>query len=210
MLDERMRMMLEAASTLTAEDLEFIRSDGAVVVDTEKAVPRARARPKAPVVEAEAATPASTEIASGTKDVDTPMPVHGARANAASAAAVIGAVTGTSARGEYERQRTRESKTSTACVGEERVKHPWWPVGTELVGQIGTEFFTASVVENSSVKSGRGLVITSGPAQGTVCITPTRAAIEATEDYRQAHNLGRGGGVTNGWSFWQPRTGSTV
>jgi len=39
-----------------------------------------------------------------------------------------------------------------------------------------------------------------------VCLTPTRAAIEATEHYRQAHDLGRGGGVTNGWEFWKPRT----
>jgi hypothetical protein len=83
-------------------------------------------------------------------------------------------------------------------------------VGTEVVGQIGSEFFTAEVVENLSVKSGRSLKLTSGPAQGKVCITPTRAALEATEDYRQAHNLGRGGGVTNGWTFWQPRTGATV
>lgn len=50
------------------------------------------------------------------------------------------------------------------------------------------------------------LLITSGPASGKVCLTPTRAAIEATEAYRQTHNLGRGGGVTNGWEFWQPRT----
>ena len=34
-----------------------------------------------------------------------------------------------------------------------------------------------------------------------------RAAMEATEAYRQAHNLGRGGGVTNGWMFWSPRCG---
>jgi hypothetical protein len=115
-----------------------------------------------------------------------------------------------SSRGEYERHRTRESKVSTECVGSERAKHQWWPVGTEVVGQIGREFFTAEVVENASVKSGRSLRLTSGPAQGRICITPTRAALEATEDYRQANNFGRGGGVTNGWTFWQPRTGATV
>lgn len=113
-------------------------------------------------------------------------------------------------RGAYERQRTRDSKVSTTCLGTERAKHEWWPIGTEVVGQIGSEFFTAEVVENPSVKSGRSLKLTSGPAQGRICITPTRAAIEATEDYRQANNLGRGGGVTNGWTFWQPRTGATV
>ena len=43
--------------------------------------------------------------------------------------------------------------------------------------------FTAEVVENARVKSNRSLLITSGPAQGTVCITPTRAAMEATEAY---------------------------
>ena len=115
-----------------------------------------------------------------------------------------------SSRGAYERQRTRESKVSTTCLGTARARHEWWPVGTEVVGQIDSEFFTAEVVENPSVKSGRSLKLTSGPAQGRVCITPTRAALEVTEYYRQTHNLGRGGGVTNGWTFWQPRTGATV
>jgi len=186
MLDDRMRMMLEAANTLTAEDLEFIRSEGVVRVAEHQRAPRKRAQrdsplPAAPVAVAEP-RPA------------TPMEVPGA----------------TSSRGEYERKRTRESKVSTECLGEERVKHEWWPLGTEVVGQIGIEFFTAIVVENTSVKSSRSLKITSGPAQGRICITPTRAAMEATEAYRQAHNVGRGGGVTNGWLFWGPRTGATV
>jgi len=79
-------------------------------------------------------------------------------------------------------------------------------VSTELIGRIGSETFTATAVENPQVKSGRSLLITSGPASGKVCLTPTRAAIEATEAYRRTHNLGRGGGVTNGWDFWSPRT----
>ena len=108
-------------------------------------------------------------------------------------------------RGERERLRTRESKISTSCVGQRRTGHEWWPVGTELVGRMRDQVFTAEVVENPSVKSNRSLLITSGPAQSTICITPTRAAIEATEGYRQAHDLGRGGGVTNGWTFWQPK-----
>ena len=108
-------------------------------------------------------------------------------------------------RGERERTRTRESKISTICVGQQRQKHEWWPIGTELVGHIGAEEFTAQVVKNDQVKSGRSVLIASGAAQGKVCLTPTRAAIEATEAYRQAHNLGRGGGVTNGWTFWEPK-----
>ncbi|MFH0900501.1 MAG: hypothetical protein V2A73_07720 [Pseudomonadota bacterium] len=205
-----MRMMLEAASTLTAEDLEFIRSDGVVAVGTPKRIPGARARPKAPVSEAATLVAAPNETAPAKADVDAQMSVCGLQANAVRPSAGVGPSTAGSSRGDYERQRTRESKTSTICVGEERVKHPWWPVGTELVGQIGREFFTATVVENLSVKSGRSVVITSGPAQGKVCITPTRAAVEATEAHRQANNLGRSGGVTNGWVFWQPRTGTTV
>jgi len=185
MLDDRMGTMLEVANTLTTEDLEFIRSDGVVRVAEAKRPPRKRAQrdtpsPAAPVAVAET-VPAA--------------PAVPARA---------------SSRGKYERNRTRESKVSTECLGEERVKHDWWPLGTDVVGQIGTEFFTAVVVENTSVKSGRSLKITSGPAQGRICITPTRAAMEATEAYRQAHKVGRGGGVTNGWLFWQPRTGATV
>ena len=108
-------------------------------------------------------------------------------------------------RGERERLRTRASKISTSCVGQRRAGHEWWPVATELVGRMRDQVFTAEVVENPSVKSNRSLRITSGPAQGAICITPTRAAIEATEAYRQAHDLGRGGGVTNGWTFWQPK-----
>lgn len=108
-------------------------------------------------------------------------------------------------RGERERLRTRESKVSTACVGQPRESHTWWPLNTDLIGRIGAETFTARVVENPHVKSGRSLLITSGAANGRLCITPTRAAIEATEAYRQTQNLGRGGGVTNGWSFWTPK-----
>jgi hypothetical protein len=80
-----------------------------------------------------------------------------------------------------------------------------WPTDTELVAHIRREEFTAQLVENPRVKSSRSVLITSGPAHGKVCVTPTRAAIEATEDYRQANNLGRGGGVTNGWTFWARR-----
>ena len=186
MLDDRMRTMLEVANTLTAEDLEFIRSDGAVSVAETKGAPRKRAQEDPPA--------ATTAVA-----VVEAAPTASAQVPATA-----------SSRGEYERSRTRESKVSTACLGAERERHDWWPVGTEVVGQIGSEFFTAVVVKNSSVKSARSLKIASGPAQGKICITPTRAAMEATEAYRQAHNLGRGGGVTNGWVFWQPRTRATV
>lgn len=193
MLDDRMRLMLETADTLTVEDLEFIRSNGVVRVAESKRTPRKRTQKDSP--------PAAAPVV-----VAETVPAERAAAPSAIGSAPLAA----SSRGEYERKRTRESKVSTECLGEERVKHDWWPLGTEVVGQIGTEFFTAIVVENASVKSGRSLKIASGPAQGKVCITPTRAAMEATEAYRQAHNLGRGGGVTNGWSFWQPRTGATV
>jgi len=186
MLDDRTRTMLEVANTLTAEDLEFIRSDGVVRMAERQRAPRKRAQRDSP----------SPAVAVAVVE---PPPAAPAAASATA-----------SSRGEYERKRTRESKVSTECLGEERVKHEWWPLGTELIGQIGSEFFTAVVVENASVKSGRSLKLTSGPAQGKICITPTRAAMEATEAYRQAHNVGRGGGVTNGWQFWQPRTGTTV
>lgn len=107
--------------------------------------------------------------------------------------------------GERERLRTRESKVSTTCVGQPREAHEWWPVGTALEGRIGNEIFDASVVSNPRVKSGRSILIDSGPAHGRVCLTPTRAAIEATEEYRRMANLGRGGGVANGWGFWKPK-----
>lgn len=169
MLDKRTELMLQAASLLTAEDLDYLR--GVSPPTTRKVKPAVP--PPAPV--------------------QAPVPVPPRRPS------------DDLTRGERERQRTRESKTSTTCVGQVRAGHEWWPLGTELVGRMRDEIFTARVVENPRVKSNRSLLITSGPAQGTVCITPTRAAIEATEAYRQASGLGRGGGVTNGWTFWTPR-----
>ena len=123
---------------------------------------------------------------------DMPAPLRDADAFQAASPAGI-------PQGERERRRTRKSKIATQCVGSERAKHNWWPVGTELLGRIEAETFTAVVVENAQVKSGRSLRISSGTASGKVCRTPTRAALEATEHYRQANSLGRGGGVTNGW-----------
>jgi hypothetical protein len=215
MLDDRMRTMLEEANTLTGEDLEFLRSDGLVVSGApaeqgRKAPPRFRAKAEVaglPAKDAEAPTlpepPGRTrKRGHAAKPVATVAP-------SASPIPAPAAPTGmSSCRGDYERKRTRESKVSTACLGTEREKHEWWPLGTELVGKLHGEQFTATVIENANVKSGRSLVITSWPANGTVCLTPTRAAIEATEVYRNAKNLGRGGGVTNGWTFWQPRGGS--
>ena len=133
MLDDRTRTMLEVANTLTAEDLEFIRSDGVVRMAERQRAPRKRAQRDSP----------SPAVAVAVVE---PPPAAPAAASATA-----------SSRGEYERKRTRESKVSTECLGEERVKHEWWPLGTELIGQIGTEFFTAVVVENTSVKSGRAL-----------------------------------------------------
>jgi len=232
MLDDRMRTMLEEANTLTEEDLEFLRSDGAVAV---AAAPKRTARTRTPQVGQastsgekiddppssaasaphESATPATSgPLASSQrprrvrKHCDIPPSAVTVASTVPTPPVSSGPVAGGSSRGAYERERTRESKVSTACLGAERDKHDWWPLGTEMVGQIGSEFFTATVVENTSVKSGRSLVITSGAAKGAVCLTPTRAAIEATEAFRQAHNLGRGGGVTNGWVFWKPRGGS--
>ena len=234
MLDDQMKTMLEEANTLTGEDLEFLRSDGSVAVAT---APKRTARTRTPQVPQAASggekvddLPSSVsfephESAAPTvsgppsankrpprvrKDSDIPHSAVTVASMGPTTPVSAGPAVGNSSRGAYERERTRESKVSTCCLGAEREKHDWWPMGTEVVGQIGSEFFTATVVENTSVKSNRSLVITSGAAKGVVCLTPTRAAIEATEAYRQAHNLGRGGGVTNGWMFWKPRTGATV
>ena len=232
MLDDRMRTMLEEANTLTEEDLEFLRSDRLVVAAT---APKRTARIRT-LQGAQAATggekvddlpssaaPEPHESATPTtsgplgaherpqrvrKQCDIPPSAVTVASTVPTPPISAGSAAGSSSRGAYERERTRESKVSTACLGVERDKHDWWPLGTELVGQIGSEEFTAEVVGNPRVKSGRSVLITSGPAKGTLCLTPTRAAIEATEAYRQANNLGRGGGVTNGWTFWQPRGGS--
>lgn len=185
MLDKRTETMLEVASTLTAEDLDGLRASAATMPMTGM------------MAVAETADVTDAPDVSDMQDSDSNEGVDSGSVRAASIAGVD------PARGERERLRTRESKISTVCVGRERERHDWWPVGTELVGHMGSQAFTATVVENRQVKSGRSILITSGPASGKVCLTPTRAAIEATEAHRQAHNLGRGGGVTNGWDFWQ-------
>ncbi len=211
MLDKKLEMMLAAANTLTADDLDCLRGSA----------------PIGPAGELEASEPGDTTAvavdasadaieagvapgADGSEDAVpaacSSQPRHTRRARRRPP---VPASAGASSRGEYERQRTRESKVSTECIGHEREKHDWWPVGTDLVGEIGPEIVTATVVENTEVKSGRSILITSGPASGKVCLTPTRAAMEATEAYREAHNLGRGGGVTNGWTFWQPTQRAT-
>jgi hypothetical protein len=197
MLDERTEMMLKVASALTAEDLDTLR-----VLAPTTAASAVVELPEAQETDG-SSLPGEPSATDDTEPFDGSAAVLPARSrrrqprNHGSAS--------TLPRGEYERQRTRESKISTSCVGHERERHDWWPVGTELVGRMGTEAFTAMVVENTQVKSGRSVLITSGPASGKMCLTPTRAAMEATETYRQVNNLGRGGGVTNGWEFWKPK-----
>lgn len=188
MLDKRTTDMLEVANQLSEEDLEYLRSTACAVVEEDEDRPATD-----PTNEASPVIVDEPSVAVGDESGNAPAPQFGA-----------GAGTFDPSRGERERKRTRESKIATECVGHERAKHEWWPVGTQLQGRIMGETFTALVVQNNQVKSGRSLLITSGPANGKVCITPTRAALEATEAYRQANNLGRGGGVTNGWDFWRP------
>ena len=197
MLDKKFKMMLDTAATLTADDLDSLR--GTVPVDRINVAEEPNALTTASELDGDQTEHAGEHVATnGAPDVPTVascVPTASRRRATASSGGISA--------GEYERQRTRESKVATACIGHEREKHDWWPIGTTVVGRIGSEAFTATVVENTQVKSNRSLLITSGPASGRVCITPTRAAMEATEAYRQAHNLGRGGGVTNGWEFWK-------
>ncbi|HOW73459.1 MAG TPA: hypothetical protein PKY77_22900 [Phycisphaerae bacterium] len=199
MLDRQFKLMLETAATLTAEDLDYLQgaAPAATVDATDEAREISALIDEDVEEEVDSDVQPSASASSATPMSQSPRNTHRGR-TAASSPRV--------AAGEYERQRTRESKISTACVGREREKHDWWPLGTELVGRIGSEKLTATVVENAAIKSNRSLLITSGPASGRVCMTPTRAAIQATEHYRQANKLGRGGGVTNGWEFWRPRT----
>lgn len=224
MLDEKTQMMLEAASALTAKDIEFLKSGGQPGLKLAEVVrvstSAARAVTESACVSTKQDQTSGDEASPLEQVASIGKAENGGRRNrknkVVSSARVVKPVgspspsvqtaAGSLSRGEYERNRTRESKVSTACLGAAREKHEWWPLGTELVGHLGNEVVEATVVENTSVKSGRSLVITSGPAQGKVCITPTGAAIEATEVMRQSHQLGRGGGVTNGWTFWKPKS----
>jgi hypothetical protein len=208
MSDKKLEMMLAAANTLTADDLDCLRNCGRAATAKPAADDDGAAElpaPDATAVDADEA-PGVEDSPDAVSNAPTPDPRAAVRARRCPPAH---APAGAPSRGEYERQRTRESKVSTECIGHERERHDWWPVGTELVGEMGPDVFTATVVVNAQVKSGRSILITSGPASGKVCLTPTRAAMEATEAYRQTHNLGRGGGVTNGWTFWQPTRHAT-
>jgi len=197
MLDKNTELMLKVANELTAEDLDTVRSlSPATAVSTAALAPGVEESGGAPLP----GEPASVE---NTEPFDGGTAVTSSRSKKRQPR---NHGTAMLPRGEYERQRTRESKVSTSCVGHEREKHEWWPIGTQLEGRIGSELFTAMVVENAQVKSARSQLVTSGPASGQMCLTPTRAAIEATEAYRQAHNLGRAGGITNGWTFWSPKS----
>lgn len=185
MLDNRTRAMLDVANELTAEELDLLRGpipDQVVILRGETMVADEPPESIDCNDEPRSAAPATPDGSGGR-----PISLDPSR-------------------GAYERGRTRASKVATGCLGREREKHAWWPVGTELVGRIDMETFTAVVIENPAVKSGRSLRITAGPAAGKVCLTPTRAAIEATEPYRASRNLGRAGGVTNGWEFWKQVT----
>lgn len=196
MLDKKTEAMLRVANALTADDLDCLRGTaGTAMLDPPEEASDAE----------DTAVPVGVDVSDSDDqvEVDQGSPPVQARQAKRAAKHQRTATAANISPGEYERQRTRESKVATGCLGKPREGHDWWPLGTELIGQIGAEVFTAVVIENPAVKSGRSLRITSGAATGKVCITPTRAAIEATEDYRQAHNLGRGGGITNGWDFWR-------
>lgn len=198
MSDEKTQQMLAVANQLTAEDLALLCGQAPVAQPVPPARTPNRGRmPRARTARERDAPPAPAEaqpdlvVAAGHVQVKDPQVTSVSQARRVP-------------RGEYERRRSRESKVSTRCLGQERLKHEWWPVGTELQGRIGEIIFTALVIENPQVKSGRSLQITSGPATDRVCISPTGAALEATESYRRDQNLGRAGGVTNGWEFWKP------
>ena len=191
MPDQDLEQMLAVANALTAEDLDRLR--GERNGEARRSAQRTRGSIEAEAPSQNVAAPASRAPALLAEPAAPPPP------------AAPPATSGSAAsRGAYERQRPRESKVSTGCLGNERPTHEWWPVGTKLAGRMGEGIFTAQVVENPRGKSGRSILITSGPADGAVCLTPTRAALEATQAYRKANNLGRAGGVTNGWTFWQP------
>ena len=174
MLDKKMEMMLSVANLLTAEDLEMLRAGAtgtAVAVAEDGTDEQMEPEQEAGQV-ADGPDDADTNDTAAAISVNLVGPPPSTRTTRQNRSRSPQASVN---RGEYERQRTRESKISTSCVGHEREKHDWWPVGTELVGRIGSETFTATVVVNTQVKSGRSLLITSGPATGKVCLTPTRA-----------------------------------
>jgi hypothetical protein len=201
-LDNTTIAMLDVAVKLSAEELDLLRVERpegaatAVAEIGEAAMESETFAESEEVASTEAETAGSMSRDDGPRSAAPETPVEKSGRP----------VSQVSSRGEYERQRTRDSKVATTCLGRQREKHEWWPVGTVLEGHIGLEVFTAMVVENPHVKSGRSLQITSGPFAGQICQTPTRAALEATEAYRNTNNLGRAGGVTNGWEFWKPRT----
>jgi hypothetical protein len=166
MPDKTLEAMLTIANTLTADDPDCVRGSATAAVMES---PNEGRGVVAPSVQAAAGrTRMDEDMESQESSPSSHIPPASQPAGYRRGAPT--SVTAASA-GEYERQRTRESKVSTTCLGKPREPHAWWPIGTHLVGRIGSEEFNAIVVANPQVKSGCSLQIRSGAAAGRVCIS---------------------------------------
>lgn len=83
------------------------------------------------------------------------------------------------------------------------IERDWPSEGTILSAEYYGETYTAEVIlAGKRLKAGKQIHITSGPAKGMVCDSPSEAMLSATEMQRDQQSLGRKG-VANGWVFWQ-------
>lgn len=117
MLDKKTEAMLAVASALTADDLDCFRGVAAVAAVRPPDEEIESAAPVVPDVTDRKCPDDHTEAKNDSPAPQAPQCVHAAgRRRAVSTSASITA-------GEYERQRTRESKVSTGCLGRQSEGH---------------------------------------------------------------------------------------
>lgn len=75
-----------------------------------------------------------------------------------------------------------------------------------MEGAYRDQIYSALVVNAPSVKSGRAIQVTSGPAAGQVFRSPTGTMEAATQAHREQLSLGKSkkGLPLSGWDFWKP------
>jgi len=174
---------LEAAASLTAEDIEHVRkrhrpSEKAKRAEEPSPSPPPDITPQ-PDVGVQAGAPASPPAPPAPAPPSPPQP------QAAPAA---------------PRHRRAKSRGKRAHIA-----HPWPDLGATIEADYFGTHYTAEIIPsppNRKLQSGRLIRITSGPAAGTEHASMSGAMEAATEHQRNDQSLGRKG-CLSGWDFWK-------
>ena len=169
------RATLEAASKLTADDIDHIRRHHKRTARPNATAPSAAESTPEPDVQAESDPPAESV---------TPATEH--------ATPIVTSPPTPRARGKAHSKRSH-------------IEHPWPPMGSVLTADYFGEHYTALVIPapaSRKLKSGCMIRVTSGAAAGTEHVSMSGAMEAATEEQRKRQDLGRKG-CLSGWEFWR-------